>query len=173
MTSMQRFQKFFLDFGYFCIIDYSWTLMTISKYLQLPVASKKLAVDHRWSFQWKAYVLNGSGTFFSHFPTEFLAFACFCCCFHSQWSVDMVYWWNINGKQPFCLINIAYLLASVERYWILWRWYCEFSHKFRGSNVFGHIWWFFVVILLKKIKLLLKKNWNYKSFYWKHYFLMP
>ena len=31
-------------------------------------------MDHTYSFQRKAYILNGFDTFFSHFPTLFLDF---------------------------------------------------------------------------------------------------
>ena len=42
---------------------------------------------HRDDVQWvmdKAYGLKGFDTFFAHFSTEFLVFACICCCFNSH-----------------------------------------------------------------------------------------
>ena len=42
------------------------------------------STDHRLIFQERAYGLNCFDTFISHFSTEFLVFACICCCVHSQ-----------------------------------------------------------------------------------------
>ena len=44
---------------------------------------KKRSMNHRESFQRKAYDSNGLDNFFSHFPFEFLVFACICCNFHN------------------------------------------------------------------------------------------
>ena len=87
MTSMTRFQDFFLDF---LIFSYYWLLFNSYHFIQISIApiglektlsgSQMMFPEKSLCFKW----LNGSDTFFSHFPTEFLAFACFCCWFHSH-----------------------------------------------------------------------------------------
>ena len=89
-------------FLHFWIFSYYWLLLNSYHIIQILIARiglKRRSVDHR-CFLRKSYVLNGSDTF-SHFPTEFLVFACFCCCFRSHKIYCDAFLINYAGQIPF------------------------------------------------------------------------
>ena len=77
-------------------------------------------MDHKESFQRKAYGLDGFDTFFSLFPTEFLVFACICCCFLSQWNIELSYRIdNLSMTNIFVVPSKHNSYAPIERFYCL------------------------------------------------------
>ena len=77
-------KEFFLMFGHFVL----WVPFEIlSRYPNID-SSHCFSKDTQWIIdkdrREKTFVLIGFNTFFSHFSTEFLVFACICCCFHNH-----------------------------------------------------------------------------------------
>ena len=73
----------FIFFGIFVLVPFE----ILSHYPNIDsssLAERRRSVDHRLSFQRKAYSLKNFDNFFSQFSSDFLVFACFCCCFHTH-----------------------------------------------------------------------------------------
>ena len=115
MTSMTRFQKIFFRFLETFVLLVTFELL--SHYPNID-SSHWLRKDVIWItdevFREKR-VLNGSDTFTSQFPTEFLLFAYFCCCFHSHKTYCDALLITIYEKYPLSSGHIGvYLLTSAE-----------------------------------------------------------
>ena len=111
----QDFKNFWNLFGYFLIIGSSWNVLTLSWFWYVPLAWRNISVDHRWSFQGNAYVLNVFDTFFSHISTEFFVFACICCCFHSHKTYCNIFLITHAKKTSFTF----YRVMTERIYWLL------------------------------------------------------
>ena len=72
----------------------------LSDYYNFALAEKKRSMDHRKSFQRKAYGVNGFDTFFSHFSTNFLVFVRICF-FHSQKTYFQVFMMKYEYHRSF------------------------------------------------------------------------
>ena len=110
-------------------LDNFLLLVVLEKLSQYP----DIDISHwrKEEFQWimnkvfreKVFDLNDFDTFLTHFSTEFLVFACNCCCFHNDKAfcdvLLITYAWqkllSDNGGIGF---NWACSLTSVESYWI-------------------------------------------------------
>ena len=85
MTSMQQNFNFFFE----KILDNFVLLDPLKSYHNIILLIPPVGLEKTFSVSWikfqkKVYGLNGFDTFFAHFSTEFLVFACICCCFHSH-----------------------------------------------------------------------------------------
>ena len=92
MTSMpQDFNNFKKKIGYFRIL----VAVEVLSYYPIFDSSNSLREDVQWIidkvFLRKVYVSIGFDTFFSLFSTEFLVFACICCCFRDHRLIVMSY----------------------------------------------------------------------------------
>ena len=102
---------FFSFCCYFRIVGLFWTNLTLSKKLIAPVGLEICSMNHWQSLQRKGSGLNGFETFFSHFSTEFLVFACFCCCFHSHKTCCDV--WSITYEIQTSLSSHGVLIERI------------------------------------------------------------